>query len=134
MAPERIMGSDTGGASDIYALGVVFFEMLTGELPFNAPDVATFFMKHMQEAPPSLRLLNKHVPDKLDDLVQRMLAKKPGERPVDCHRVHQDLLEIVGEREMSAPPNASDEEVHSAAPVTLAAGPGDQWARKIFVL
>src|SRR6185436_10580666 len=103
MAPERILGNDTGGSSDIYALGVVFFEMLTGELPFNAPDIATFFLKHMEEAPPPLRSLNNRVPEKLDDLVQRMLAKAAGDRPVDAHRVHQDLLEIIREREIIAP-------------------------------
>jgi eukaryotic-like serine/threonine-protein kinase len=134
MAPERIMGNDTGGASDIYALGVVFFEMLTGELPFNAPDVATFFVKHMNELAPSPCTLNPEVPPKLDELVLRMLAKKPNERPVDCHRVHQDLLEIIHEREIAAPPKADEEESFSVAPVTLAAGPADQWARKIFVL
>ncbi len=135
MAPERIMGKDSGGSSDIYALGVVFFEMLTGELPFNAPDIATFFVKHMEEAPPPVRTLNARVPERLDDLVIRMLAKKPGDRPVDAHRVHQDLLEIIKEREAVAPPSAVDEEpIHSSAPVTLAAGAGDQWARRIFVL
>jgi eukaryotic-like serine/threonine-protein kinase len=134
MAPERIMGKDTGGSSDIYALGVVFFEMLTGELPFNAPDVAMFFVKHMEEPPPPLRSLNARVPEKLDDLVLRMLAKAPGDRPVDAHRVHQDLLEIIREREALAPPSADEEFVHSAAPVTLAAGPADQWARRLFVL
>ncbi|MBX3206904.1 MAG: protein kinase [Labilithrix sp.] len=135
MAPERIMGKDTGGSSDIYALGVVFFEMLTGELPFNAPDVATFFVKHMEEAPPPVRSLNTRVPGQLDDLVQRMLAKSPADRPVDAHRVHQDLLELIRDREAPAPPSAVDEEpVHSVAPVTLAAGPADQWARRIFVL
>src|SRR6185436_3915377 len=117
MAPERIVGNDTSSSSDLYALGVVFFEMLTGELPFNAPDVATFFVKHMQKAPPPLKSLNSWVPDKLDDLIRRMLAKKPSDRPVDCHRVHQDLLEIVGEREMDGPPDAADETIHSLAPV-----------------
>ncbi|MBX3197566.1 MAG: protein kinase [Labilithrix sp.] len=135
MAPERIMGDDTGGASDIYALGVVFFEMLTGELPFNAPDVAVFFVKHMEEAPPPVRSLNVRVPDKLDDLVQRMLAKSPADRPIDAHRVHQDLLEIIRDREAVAPPSAVDEDVvHSSPPATLAAGPADQWARRVFVL
>jgi eukaryotic-like serine/threonine-protein kinase len=133
MAPERIMGKDAGGASDIYALGVVFFEMLTGELPFNAPDVATFFVKHMEEPPPPVRSLNGRVPEKLDDLVLRMLAKSPSDRPVDAHRVHQDLLDIIREREAVAPPSA-DEEVVNSAPVTLAAGPADQWARRMFVL
>jgi len=134
MAPERILGNDTGGSSDIYALGVVFFEMLTGELPFNAPDVATFFIKHMQEQPPPLRSLNSRVPEKLDWLVTRMLAKQPGDRPVDAHRIHQDLLDIVAEREMVAPPNLEAEPVSVAPPVTLAHGPADQWARRIFVL
>jgi tRNA A-37 threonylcarbamoyl transferase component Bud32 len=134
MAPERIMGKDTGGSSDIYALGVVFFEMLTGELPFNAPDVATFFVKHMEEPPPPVRSLNQRVPERLDDLILGMLAKSPTDRPVDAHRVHQDLLEIIREREALAPPSADEELVYSAAPVTLAAGPADQWARRIFVL
>ena len=134
MAPERILGKDTGGSSDIYALGVVFFEMLTGELPFNAPDVATFFVKHMEEPPPPVRSLNARVPEKLDDLVRRMLAKTAAERPVDAHRVHQDLLEVIKELEVVAPPSAEEESAHSVAPVTLAAGPADQWARRVFVL
>ena len=135
MSPERIMGKDSGEASDIYALGVVFFEMLTGELPFNAPDVATFFVKHMEEPPPPVRSLNVRVPEKLDDLVQRMLAKNPSDRPVDAHRVHQDLLEIIREREALAPPSAADEGgALSVAPITLAADPADQWARRIYVL
>ena len=135
MAPERIVGKDSGGSGDIYALGVVFFEMLTGELPFNAPDIATFFVKHMEEPPLPVRSLNARVPEKLEELIQRMLAKAPGDWPVDAHRVHQDLLEIIRDREAVAPPCAADEEpVHSAAPVTLAAGPADQWARRLAVL
>ena len=137
MAPERITGKDTGGgASDIYALDVVFFEMLTGELPFTAPDVATFFIKHMEETPRPVRSLNKAVPEKLEDLVARMLAKSASDRPVDAHRIHQDLLDIMKEREAAPPPSAGEDMEHSisVAPVTLAAGPADQWARRMFVL
>jgi serine/threonine-protein kinase len=135
MAPERILGNDTGGSSDLYALGVVFFEMLSGELPFNAPDVATFFVKHMNEPARSLQLLNSRVPPALDELIQKMLAKDPKDRPIDAHRVHQDLLEIVRDREAPAPPTAEDEPLSSmGAPITLAAGAADQWARRIFVL
>jgi serine/threonine-protein kinase len=136
MAPERILGKDAGGPSDIYALGVVFFEMLTGELPFNAPDIATFFVKHMEEPPPAVRSLNQRVPEKLDELVLRMLAKTAIDRPVDAHRVHQDLLEIARTREGIAPPPSAEAEmvVPSSAPSTLGAGPGDQWVRRIFVL
>jgi serine/threonine-protein kinase len=134
MAPERITGKDSGGASDIYALGVVFFEMLTGELPFSAPDVATFFIKHMEEAPRSIRTLNNRVPERLDELVLKMLAKSPADRPVDAHRIHQDLLEINKEREAAPPPSATEDLEPSIAPVTLAAGPADHWARRMLVL
>jgi serine/threonine-protein kinase len=135
MAPERITGKDTGGgASDIYALGVVFYEMLSGELPFTAPDVATFFIKHMEEMPRPVRSLNNRVPQELDDLVLRMLAKSASDRPVDAHRIHQDLLAIMKEREAAPPPSADEDMEHSIAPVTLAAGPADQWARRMFVL
>ena len=134
MAPERILGNDTGGSSDLYALGVVFFEMLSGELPFNAPDVATFFVKHMNEPARSLQALNSRVPPRLDELVGKLLAKDPKDRPIDAHRVHQDLLEILREREVAAPPTAEAEPLSVAAPITLAAGAADQWARRIFVL
>ena len=134
MAPERILGNDTGGSSDLYALGVVFFEMLTGELPFTAPDVATFFVKHMNEPPPSLRSINPRVPQALDELVVKMLGKDPKDRPVDAHRIHADLLEILKEREVAGPPATGDEALSVAAPITLAAGAADQWARRIFVL
>ena len=135
MAPERILGKDCAGSSDIYALGVVFFEMLTGQLPFDASDVQTFFVKHMQEPPPPVRSLTPRVPEKLDDLVQQMLAKSPADRPVDAHRIHQRLLDIIREREAIAPPSAEEEPAPiSSAPITLTAGPADQWARRLFVL
>ncbi len=134
MAPERILGNDNGGSSDLYALGVVFFEMLTGELPFDAPDVATFFVKHMNEPPPSVRSKNPRVPARLDDLVVRMLAKDPKDRPADAHRVHADLLEIVRELEIAGPPAADAEPTSVAGPITLTAGPADHWVRRVFVL
>ena len=134
MAPERILGNDTGGSSDIYALGVVFFEMLSGELPFNAPDVATFFVKHMNEPARSLQALNSRIPTSLDELVGKMLAKDPKDRPVDAHRIHQNLLDLLKEREVAAPPTPEAEPLSAAAPITLAAGAADQWAHRIFIL
>lgn len=133
MAPERITGQETGGSSDLYAVGVVFFEMLTGELPFNGPDVATLFVKHLNDEPPSLRQRNPRVPPSLDELVRAMLAKDPKVRP-DAHRVHQTLLEIVREREIVAPPDAEEDAMSSRSPATLDAGGADPWARRVFVL
>lgn len=134
MAPERILGNDNGGSSDLYALGVVFYEMLTGELPFEAPDVATFFIKHMHEPAPSARDKNPDVPKRLDELVGRMLAKSPADRPVDAHRVHADLLEVVRELEIAGPPAAEAEPTSTHGPITLTTGVADVWVRRLFVL
>ncbi|HSO32923.1 MAG TPA: hypothetical protein VLT33_10405, partial [Labilithrix sp.] len=105
-----------------------------GELPFTAPDVATFFVKHMNEPPPSLRSLNPRVPQALDELGVKMLEKDPKDRPVDAHRIHADLLEILRQREVAGPPAADAEAISIAAPITITAGAADQWARRIFVL
>jgi len=134
MAPERILGNDTGESSDIYALGVVFYEMCCGQLPFTAPDVATYFVKHMNEPAPSLRKRNAKVPESLDVLILKMLEKEPKNRPVDAHRIHQDLLEIMKEREIEAPVTVDQTPLSVPAPITLASGAADQWARRIFVL
>jgi serine/threonine-protein kinase len=96
--------------------------------------VATFFVKHMNEPPRSLRSLNARVPAALDELVRRLLEKDPEDRPVDAHRVHQDLLEMLRAREVAAPPTAEAEPLSAAPPVTLAGGAADHWARRIFVL
>ena len=134
MSPERIMGQDSGESSDLYALGVVFFEMLAGMLPFYAEDIAKYFNKHMHETPRLLRTIDPRIPVALEDLVARMLGKQPKDRPVDAHRVHQDLLEIIKDLQVAAPPATVDEALITSAPVTLAPGPADIWARRVFVL
>jgi serine/threonine-protein kinase len=78
--------------------------------------------------------LNARVPPALDELVAKMLAKDPKDRPVDAHRIHQNLLDLLREREVEAPPTPESEPLSTAAPITLAAGAADQWARRIFVL
>lgn len=136
MAPERITGSsesNTGAPTDLYALGVVFYEMLTGRLPFDATDIATFFVKHLNEPPPSVRATNPLVPDVLEDLVLRMLAKSPHDRP-DAHRVHQDLLDVLQMRRLTAPPKADRETQNAPMSITLDASASDPWTRRVVVL
>ena len=55
MAPERITSIDAGASSDLYAIGIIFYEMLTGQLPFDAPDIPSYFLKHLKEPPPKVR-------------------------------------------------------------------------------
>lgn len=135
MAPERIMGSDATPTSDLYALGVVFYEMLTGELPFDAEDVASFFVKHMNEAPPSARAKNADVPEALDELLISLLAKEARDRPVDAHRVHEDLLAILEAMEVDAPPTPETEPMGSPDVPVLAPAPGKGgWEKRATLL
>jgi serine/threonine-protein kinase len=135
MAPERITGKDPGPGSDLYALGVVYFEMLTGELPFNAPDIATFFVKHMSEPPPHVRQKNPKVPEALDALIIALLAKDPKDRPVDAHRVHQDLVALMDVREIPAAPETIEEVMPDSddEPATLANAGVDRWNKRTRV-
>ena len=81
VAPEQIKGDRVDARSDVYALGCVLFELLTGNPPFAArEDKVAKMYAHLQEEPPSLRVLRPDLPGELDGVIKRALAKDPGER------------------------------------------------------
>jgi serine/threonine-protein kinase len=81
MSPEQAAGErEIDGRSDVYSLGVVAFQMLTGELPFNAPTVAGILMKQITEPAPDLRARRPDVPEDLALAVSRCLEKDPENR------------------------------------------------------
>jgi len=134
MAPERITSIDAGPQADLYALGVMLFEMLSGQLPFDAPDIATFFLKHLKEPPPSLRSRDPSVPEELDRLVTDMMAKDPKDRPVDAHRVHADLLRIAGALGLRTPVEIDEAGESSRGPAkTLPPVAIDRWVKRTAV-
>jgi len=81
LSPEQAEGSEVGLHSDIYSLGVVFFEMLTGTRPFQASTPVAVIAKHLHEPCPSVAKLRRGVPRDLVSLVDRMTRKPPSERP-----------------------------------------------------
>lgn len=82
MSPEQCEGrEDLDCKVDVYALGVMLFEMLAGKLPFHADTAAALMRQHMFKEPPRLRDVAKELPPELDELVASMLAKEPGMRP-----------------------------------------------------
>jgi serine/threonine-protein kinase len=80
ISPEAAQGHDVDGRTDLYGLGVILYEMLTGVLPFNADTPTAVIMKHILAPVPSARDLRPDLPDSINQIVTRTLAKLPDER------------------------------------------------------
>lgn len=96
MAPELLYSSSGGSVrSDVYSLGVMLFEVLTGRLPFDSDDVAELAVQHRQQLPGDLRHHEPRIPLRAARLVQQMLAKEPLRRPTPTEVVERLIaLEI----------------------------------------
>ncbi|MFP8959879.1 serine/threonine-protein kinase [Streptomyces nanhaiensis] len=96
MAPEQAMGgSPVGPRSDLYALGVLLYELLTGRVPFDAPEPTGLLYKKLHHTPPRVRELRPETPAELDALVWRLLDKEPAGRPEDAHEVYAALAPLL---------------------------------------
>jgi tRNA A-37 threonylcarbamoyl transferase component Bud32 len=95
MSPEQVRGERVGPASDLYSLGVLLYEMLTGELPYRGDDPIATAMKRLDEEPPHPRETNPAVPEELDALVARLLAKDPGDRYASAASLSRDLRRLL---------------------------------------
>ncbi len=102
MAPEQARGAPLTGLADLYGLGCVVFEMITGRLPFtgSTPDL---ILKHMREAPPVLSRLADGIPPLLEQTVNKLLEKDPKRRHRDAHHLLEDLRKV----EATLPPSQS---------------------------
>src|SRR6266478_348016 len=91
MAPEQVMGHDVDKRADIYAMGVLTFEMLTGRLPFIGSNRMEVAYSTVNAPIPSAVKLNAVLPDELDQLLAKVLAKDPAQRP----QTVRDLLGLM---------------------------------------
>ncbi len=80
MAPEQVKGSEVDGRTDLYALGTVLYEMLTGQVPFHSKSEFELMRSQVEEAPPRLRTRLPDAPEALEGVLDRALAKKPDDR------------------------------------------------------
>ncbi|MHB8692434.1 MAG: Stk1 family PASTA domain-containing Ser/Thr kinase [Solirubrobacteraceae bacterium] len=138
LSPEQAQGLPVGAQSDLYSVGVVLYEMLTGRLPFDADSAVTIALKHVSEAPPPPSQLNPRIPAELEQVVLWTLNKNPSDRPADADQlitVLEQVKDAITARErgqrtasMAAlgviPPAA----IHPLAPVPGAGPPTDMQA------
>ncbi|WP_137988927.1 serine/threonine-protein kinase [Streptomyces vilmorinianum] len=104
MAPEQAMGGAVGPYTDLYALGILLHELLSGNVPFAGSTALGVLHRHLYEPPLPVRQLRPEVPEALEALVLRLLAKDPQHRPSGAHEVYEALLPLLPARGAPAGP------------------------------
>jgi serine/threonine-protein kinase len=106
LSPEQARGAAVGRGSDIYALGVVLFEMLTGRLPFAGDSPIAIALKHLHEPPPAPRAIEPSIPLRLERVIQKAMAKPSQDRYGSAREMAGDL---EGKTELWRETAATDE-------------------------
>jgi serine/threonine protein kinase len=128
MAPEAISNEVQPGAGhlvDLYALGIVAYEMLTGDVPFNSEEIMEVWEKHLTVEVPDVRKMRPDTPSKLATLIASLLHKDPDERPQSIEAVQWQLRGIRDAelRPAPRPPSPAPRAPSPSAPSALAAPP-----------
>lgn len=97
MAPEQVEGKSVGPHADLYAVGAVLYELITGEPPFDGPSVIDILLKHVKAPPPTLAAHGIKAPAGVDLLITKLLAKKATDRPASASAVRDEIAKLMEE-------------------------------------
>ncbi|MDX1523141.1 MAG: FHA domain-containing serine/threonine-protein kinase [Anaerolineae bacterium] len=96
IAPEQARGEKIGPHADMYSLGVIMFEMITGRLPFEYENANYLMLAHIQETPPSPRSINPLCPQDLEEIILKTIEKSPEDRFADLQEMINALRKTIG--------------------------------------
>lgn len=103
LSPEQARGSIATKQSDIYSLGIILFELLTGKVPFEGETAVSIALKHFREEIPSVREQNKKIPQALENVIIKATAKEPAERYSSVNEMAADLKTVLNPERANEP-------------------------------
>lgn len=104
LPPEQASGKGCTIKSDIYSMGIIFYELLSGSLPFRGDNAVEIALKHMREPLPSLRDENPAIPQSIENIIRRATAKNPKNRYESARAMYEDLLTALDDDRMDEAP------------------------------
>ena len=103
LPPEQAAGKGSTIRSDIYSMGILFYELLTGTLPFKGDNAVEIALKQMREEIPSVRKKNPAIPQSVENVIIKATAKNPKNRYSDSKEMHADLLTVLNDDRINEP-------------------------------
>lgn len=103
LPPEQAAGKGSTIRSDIYSMGVLMYELLTGEVPFKGDNAVEIALKHMKEPFPSIRKKMPEIPQSIENIILKATAKNPENRYKDAREMHQDIITAMDESRINEP-------------------------------
>ncbi len=104
LPPEQASGKGCTVKSDIYSMGIIFYELLSGSLPFKGENAVEIALKHMRDPLPNLREDNPSIPQSIENIILKSTAKNPKNRYSDARSMHEDLLTALDDERMNEEP------------------------------
>lgn len=103
LSPEQARGSMATNQSDVYAVGIILYEMLTGNVPFDGESAVTIALKHFQEEMPSVKMFDPNIPQSLENVVLHATAKDPADRYKTAEEMSRDLYTVLAANRWNEP-------------------------------